>query len=492
MTEKEKKIEKDRRRIRKSIERLESLFSELDRGVLVEDRERKIIYANQSFCDLFGIPSPEVLTGMDCSQAAIASADLFSEPSEFLEDLDNILEKGKTVKSQKLYLKDGRIFSRDFIVGEMESKIIGNIWLYKDVTLEKQKEEEISKSNQQWELFFSQSISGIFFMMLDEPVRWDDNTDKEKVLEHVFAHQKISRVNKAMLNQFRLQESELLGTTPAWLYRHNIEEGKEVWKKLFNEGRVHINTRKLRNDGSFIDIEGDYSCIYDEKGRITGHFGIQKDITERYEYQQLLKKSKEKYKSFYLNAPVAYQSLNSKGDIIDVNKKWSEETGYTRKEAISKNFFDLLDERSYKTALEYLNILINMGSAGQVELNLKRKDDSYITILIQGNATHDEEGNFIHTNCIFNNITEKRKTEKALLENQQQLQAIFDNALTGIGFTKTDGTIIKVNNAFTELTGYSEKELYGKSFSDFAHPEDREMEMTIISDMLSGKKRFAQ
>ena len=28
-------------------------------------------------------------------------------------------------------------------------------------------------------------------------------------------------------------------------------------------------------------VEGDYICLYDADGRITGHFGIQRDITER-------------------------------------------------------------------------------------------------------------------------------------------------------------------------------------------------------------------
>ena len=39
------------------------------------------------------------------------------------------------------------------------------------------------------EVFFSQSLDGFFFMMLDEPVRWDDGVDKDAVLDYVFAHQ---------------------------------------------------------------------------------------------------------------------------------------------------------------------------------------------------------------------------------------------------------------------------------------------------------------
>ncbi len=43
------------------------------------------------------------------------------------------------------------------------------------------------------ELFFSQSLDGFFFMMLDEPVRWDDSVDKDAVLDYVFEHQRMTQ-----------------------------------------------------------------------------------------------------------------------------------------------------------------------------------------------------------------------------------------------------------------------------------------------------------
>ena len=52
------------------------------------------------------------------------------------------------------------------------------------------------------ELFFSQSLDGFFFMMLDAPVRWDDATDKDAALDYVFAHQRVTKVNDAMLAQY--------------------------------------------------------------------------------------------------------------------------------------------------------------------------------------------------------------------------------------------------------------------------------------------------
>jgi PAS domain S-box-containing protein len=135
------------------------------------------------------------------------------------------------------------------------------------------------------ELLFSQSLDGFFFMMLDEPVQWDDTADKELLLDYVFAHQRITKVNDAMLAQYGATREMFIGLTPADFYKHDLEVGRRVWREFFDRGRLHIKTRERRLDGEPIDIEGDYICLYDAQRRIIGHFGIQRDVTEEVRLQ---------------------------------------------------------------------------------------------------------------------------------------------------------------------------------------------------------------
>ena len=139
------------------------------------------------------------------------------------------------------------------------------------------------------ELFFSQSLDGFFFMMIDEPVVWDDSIDKESVLDYVFEHQRVTKVNDAMLAQYGATRESFLGTTPKDLFRHDLPHGRRVWREFFDRGRLHVETDERRVDGSPIRIEGDYLCFYDAAGRITGHFGIQRDVTERERASQALR-----------------------------------------------------------------------------------------------------------------------------------------------------------------------------------------------------------
>lgn len=148
-----------------------------------------------------------------------------------------------------------------------------------DITERKKAEKELRESRELLDLFFEQSMDGFFFMMLDEPVEWNDQSDKEKILDTVFTRQRVTRINKAMLDQYGAAEMDFLGRTPSDFYAHDIAYGRSVWMEFFNKGKLHIDTMERKSDGSEMIIEGDYICMYDESGRITGHFGVQRDVT---------------------------------------------------------------------------------------------------------------------------------------------------------------------------------------------------------------------
>src|SRR4029450_9085140 len=135
--------------------------------------------------------------------------------------------------------------------------------------------------NDRLELFFSQSLDGFFFMMLDEPIRWDETVNKEAALDYVFEHQRVTKVNDAMLAQYGITREQFLGRTPLDFFGHDIPYGRRVWRDFFDRGRLHIATDERRFDGTPREIEDSYICFFDGQGRITGHFGIQRDVTER-------------------------------------------------------------------------------------------------------------------------------------------------------------------------------------------------------------------
>ena len=62
------------------------------------------------------------------------------------------------------------------------------------------------------ELFFAQSLDGFFFMMIDEPVEWGDHVNKDEVLDYIFEHQRMTKVNSAIITQFNSQIRAMMGS----------------------------------------------------------------------------------------------------------------------------------------------------------------------------------------------------------------------------------------------------------------------------------------
>jgi signal transduction histidine kinase len=114
----------------------------------------------------------------------------------------------------------------------------------------------------------------------------------------VFEHQRMSKVNSAILTQFNASTPEdLLGMTPAQFFAHDVDTAKARWSNFFDLGRLHTETDERRLDGTPMRIEGDYMVIYDGDGRIAGHFGIQRDVTDRHRAGEQIRASRQQLRA---------------------------------------------------------------------------------------------------------------------------------------------------------------------------------------------------
>ncbi|TVP78295.1 PAS domain S-box protein [Thioalkalivibrio sp.] len=167
--------------------------------------------------------------------------------------------------------------------------------LITDITERRNAEQQLAQNKAQLDAFFTQSFSGFFFMMLDEPVDWKgaSEDDKAALLDYAMAHQRMTKVNQAMLDQYGAREEDFIGLTVNGLFAHDLDYGRSIWEGLLDQGRWHGETREQRLDGTPIIIDGDYICLYDAQDRIIGHFGVQHDITERKRQEEALEQARE-------------------------------------------------------------------------------------------------------------------------------------------------------------------------------------------------------
>ncbi|MBX2975682.1 MAG: PAS domain S-box protein [Ignavibacteriaceae bacterium] len=205
-----------------------------------------------------------------------------------------------------------------------DKEIIGILGVSRDKTYLEETLLELKNSKQLLELFFSKSSIGFFFMMLEEPIEWFESIDKEKTLDYVFKNQKITKVNSALLNQYGSEEKHFIGLTPNQIFKDDINYGKYIWRKLFDEGIVvHIESEETRIDGSLLVTEADYICIYDESKRILGHFVIQNDITQKKELQKQISLRSKQLRHVIDTVPHYIFARDIDGNFLLANKAFA-------------------------------------------------------------------------------------------------------------------------------------------------------------------------
>ncbi len=278
------------------------------------------------------------------------------------------------------------------------------------------------------ELVFAQSIAGFFVMLLDEPIDWAGSSNQEALLDHVFQHQRLTKLNTALLLQYGAAPDQLLGRTPAELYSHDIPGGRAAWRELFESGRLHIETDERRLDGTPIRIEGDYICLYD-KDRILGHFGVQFDVTDRFRQAGALAESEAKYQAAFQLSPFRL-TINrlSDGRFIEVNEAFLQDLGRTRAEVLGKTSVELGLWADPKLRDEYAARLAREGVIRDLEFPGYMKDGrrqitqlSSALIEIQGEP------------CVLtvaHDVTERRLAEEAAEQSRQQLRALASRQQT--------------------------------------------------------------
>src|SRR5213080_2371671 len=180
-------------------------------------------------------------------------------------------------------------------------------------------------------------------------------------------------------------------------------------------------------------------------------------------------------------------SLDRVGNILCINQRGVQLSGYSEAELRGANVFELLlfpEDRRF--AREMLEDLLG-GKARQYQVRWRTKDGAIIHFDGASVPRLSESGEFLSTLCTLRDVTERKCAEEKLRKSEEKYRDLIEISPDAIYVVDANGICVLGNRASAELAGVPQDELVGTPVADTYLPEERHLFRERLGKLKTGR-----
>ena len=304
----------------------------------------------------------------------------------------------------------------------------------RDITERKQAEEALKKSEESLR-FMIETVDDVFWQLTPDfrasYVSPADERQRGYKAEEVIGRSALDFLTPRSLASFKAQFSERAKL---------IEQG-------IDPGSVTYELEQIRKDGSTIWTETVSAPMFDSENKLIGYQGITRNIDRRKKVEEALRKSEAKYRELVESANSIILRMDVNGNILFFNHFAQEFFGYTEAEIIGRNVIGTILRPEDSDGRAHEAMIKGIGECPERYLSNEnencRKNGEIVWISWTNRPIRDENGQIKEILCIGNDITERVKAQRLILE--QQLLMLNAARLSALG-TMASGIAHEINN----------------------------------------------
>ena len=362
-------------------------------------------------------------------------------------------------------------------------EIIGVLCVATNITKIVENQQELTGATNIFDTFFNHTSDGLFYAEYKQPIDWDHATNKKELLQQMLEEGFVVQVNQAMLDQLNAKKEQLVGQSLKTILDYPFPNVERDFHKILDKKKVTLVTYERTFDGLEVCIEGNYVSLVNENNHVVGLFGARRDITDRINAELALQQSHQLMKYIIENDRSAVAVHDKDLNYIYVSQKYLDDYRVKDRNIIGKHHYEVFPDLPQKWRDVHQRVL-----KGEI---LKSDKD----LFIRSDGTRDwtrwecrpwyNEDQSIGGIVIYTEvINEQLRIENVLRENEQRLQAVFNQASVGICYGPPSNEFKEVNQKFVEIIGYTASELRNLSLSDITHPDDLDNNHEIKEQLL--------
>lgn len=293
---------------------------------------------------------------------------------------------------------------------------------------------------------------------------------------------------------FGYRPEELLDGSVSWLETIHPDDRERVLRETLasNERGVPfaMEYRSLTKWGATLWVRDEAAVIRDEHGNAKYWQGIISNITEERELEEAVRRSEERFRSAFDEAPMGIVMLGLDMLPRRINDAMCAMLGFVEDELIVpgtlSGLFDPDDRQALYANLERLRAG-EVDRFGQV-LRISHRDGH--TVWAQMDVSYvfngEREPEFVLAQ--FQDISEKHRLEEELRQSEAVFRSMFHHAAVGMARLDPDGHWLDVNESLCRMLGYTRDELLALDFRELAYPDDLAADLAGMDAALRGEQ----
>ena len=285
----------------------------------------------------------------------------------------------------------------------------------------------------------------------------------------------IEFLNPAAELLFGCTSQDVLGTPISrFCPEDKKNEQEQMLKLIYDCGMIQgYETERQAIDGKRIAVEISLSLRTNELGSPIGINAILRDISKRKNAEIKLLENEAFFNSLLEAIPVPIYYKNREGKYLGFNKAYESFFGADRDQLIGKTVFDITPPEFARVYHSKDLELFESGGYQEYESQVKNFKGALRDVIFNKAIFKDKNGSFLGLVGTILDITERKKAEKEISENNDKIKMILDAVQASVILIDVDTRkIIDVNPAACQMIGTDREDIIGKVCHEYICPKE--------------------